>query len=130
MRRQKVWALELYWNLFLANNSIMELGTKLFKDTEAVLQRCSVKKVALEISQNSLKSTCARVSFLIKLLGSGLRLYYTRLWRRSFPVNFAKFLRTPFHRTPLVAASEDTLKAFNNFRNEQQKVYELMLFDM
>ena len=28
-----------------------------------------------------------------------------RLWHRCFPVNFAKFLRTPFHRTPLVAAS-------------------------
>ena len=53
----------------------MELGKKLFKDTEAVVQRCSVKKVALEISQNSLKNTCARVSFLIKLLGSGLQLY-------------------------------------------------------
>ena len=66
----------------------MELGKKLFKDTEAVVQRCSVKKVALEISQNSLKNTCARVSsqnslkntcarvsFLIKLLGSDLQLY-------------------------------------------------------
>ena len=31
-------------------------------------QRCSVKKVFLEISQNSQESTCARVSFLIKLL--------------------------------------------------------------
>ena len=31
-----------------------------------------------------------------------------RLWHRCFPVNFVKFLRTPFlHRTPLVAASED-----------------------
>ena len=25
-----------------------------------------------------------------------------RLWNRCFPVNFAKFLRTPFYRTPLV----------------------------
>ena len=29
--------------------------------------RCSVKKVFLEISQNSQENTCARVSFLIKL---------------------------------------------------------------
>ena len=50
---------------------------------EAVAQRCSVKKVFLEISQNSLENTCARVSFLIKL-------------HRCFPANFAKFLRTPF----------------------------------
>ena len=34
---------------------------------EAVSQRCSVKKVFLEISQNSKENTCARVSFLIKL---------------------------------------------------------------
>ena len=34
---------------------------------EAVVQRCSVKKVFLEISQNSQENTCARASFLIKL---------------------------------------------------------------
>ena len=33
---------------------------------EAVVQRCSVKKVFLEISQNSQENTCARVLFLIK----------------------------------------------------------------
>ena len=36
--------------------------------SEAVLQRCSVKMVFLEISQNSQENTCAKVSFLIKLL--------------------------------------------------------------
>ena len=34
--------------------------------TEAVVQTCSVKKVFLEISQNSQENTCARVSFLTK----------------------------------------------------------------
>ena len=52
--------------------------------TEAVVQRCSVKRVFLEISQNSQESICARASFLKK-----------RLWHRCFPVNFTKFLRTP-----------------------------------
>ena len=28
-----------------------------------------------------------------------------RLWHRYFPVNFTKFLRSPFYRTPPVAAS-------------------------
>ena len=37
--------------------------------TDAVAQRCSVKKVFLEISQNSQENACARVSFLIKLQG-------------------------------------------------------------
>ena len=31
--------------------------------TEAVAQRCSLKKVFLEISQNSQENTCARVFF-------------------------------------------------------------------
>ena len=43
--------------------------------TEAVSQRCSVKKVFLEISQNSQENTCASVSFLIKLQASALKLY-------------------------------------------------------
>ena len=58
---------------------------------EAVVQRCSVKKVFREISQNSQKNTCV-TSFLIKLQV----LLIKRLWHRCFPVNFAKFLRAPF----------------------------------
>ena len=34
--------------------------------------------------------------FLIKLQASGLKLLKKRLWHTCFPVNFAKFLRTPF----------------------------------
>ena len=34
---------------------------------EAVIQRCSVKQVFLEILQNSQAKTCTRVSFLINL---------------------------------------------------------------
>ena len=41
---------------------------------EVVAQRCSVKKVLLEISQNSQENTCAKVSFLIKLQALGKRL--------------------------------------------------------
>ena len=40
--------------------------------SEAVVQRCFVKKVFLEISQNSQKNTCARVSFLTKTKVAGL----------------------------------------------------------
>ena len=32
-------------------------------------------------------------------------LFKKRLWHRYFPLNFAKFLRTPFYRTLPVAAS-------------------------
>ena len=48
---------------------------------EAIVQRRSVIKVFLEISQNSQENTCARVSFLNKIAGLTL-----------------------FHRAPLVAA--------------------------
>ena len=34
---------------------------------EAVVGRCSIKKMFLEISQNSQENSCARDSFLIKL---------------------------------------------------------------
>ena len=58
------------------------------KPPEAVVQMCSVKKVFLEISQNSQENTYVSVwsATLLK----------KRLWHRCFPVNFAKFLRTTF----------------------------------
>ena len=64
---------------------------------EAVVQRCSVKKVFLEISQNSQENSCASLFFnKVACLRSATLL----------KKNFAKFLRTPFfYRTPLVAAS-------------------------
>ena len=52
--------------------------------SRVVVQRCSVKKVFLEISQNSQENTCARV-FIKK-----------RLCQRCFPLNFVKFLRILF----------------------------------
>ena len=45
----------------------IQMSVKIQMIIEAVVQRCSVKKVFLEILQNSQESTCARASFLIKL---------------------------------------------------------------
>ena len=56
---------------------------------EAVAQIRFVKKVFIEISQNSQENTCARVSFLIKFLKN-------RPWHSCFTVSFVKFLRAPF----------------------------------
>ena len=36
--------------------------------SRSTLWRCAIKKMFLKISQNSQENTCARVSFLIKLL--------------------------------------------------------------
>ena len=49
-----------------------------------VVQRCSVKKMFLEISQISQENTCARVS------------RDSRFRHRCLPVTLAKFLRIPF----------------------------------
>ena len=80
------YAFAIFWSgsIFLTSEKI-----------EAVVQRCSVKKLFLKISQNSQENTCARV-FFSKVVG--LRpaiLLKMRLWNRCLPVNFAKFLRTP-----------------------------------
>ena len=48
-------------------------------NTKAVVQRFSVKKVFLEITQNSQENTYARVSFLIKLQASESALLKKRL---------------------------------------------------
>ena len=110
-------------NPFLA---IVPICTKFCKfvknvvlNVEAVVQRCSIKKVFLKISQNSQENTCARVSFLIKSQTLGLRpatVLKKRLWYRCFPVNFAEFLRTPFsieHLRWLILVKQDN--SFLNF---------------
>ena len=59
-------------------------------------QRCYIKKLLLETSQNSQENSCARASFLIKLQAWGIHI------QMCFPVNFAKFLRTSFlQNTPV-----------------------------
>ena len=79
---------------FPANYFFKKIDLKIIflHTAEAVTGSCSVKKVFLEIWQNSQENTCGRVSFSIKLQA----LLKKRLWRRCFPVDFAKFLRTPF----------------------------------
>ena len=54
------------------------------------------KKVFLEISKNSQKSNCASLFFNKVADLRPATLLKKRLWHRCFPVNFVKFLRTPF----------------------------------
>ena len=85
-----------FWNKILSMqyfflyvfNLHMRFHFMISSSAEAVVRKCSVKKLFLKISQNSHENTCVRVSFLIKL--------QAETWRRCFPVNFAKFLRAPF----------------------------------
>ena len=66
-----------------------ELTNSSRKLSKVVAQRCSAKKVFLEIFQNSQENTCAQVSWPATFLKK-------RLWHNCFPVNFTKFLRRPF----------------------------------
>ena len=73
--------------------------TKRFHISEAATGGVLLKKVSLNISQNSQENTW--VSFLIKfqvldLQLLDLKVLDLRLWRSCFPVNFAKFLKTLF----------------------------------
>ena len=96
-------------------------------------QRCSVKKVFLEISQNSQENTCGRDSFLIKLQAScytpaktsknlwfsdvfmgykkeGCNFIKKETLAQVFSCEFCEISKnTSFYRTTLVAASEKTI---------------------
>ena len=87
--------------------------------TEAVAQRCSVKKVFLEILQNSQENTCARVSFLIKLQATLLK----EALAQEFSCEFCEISKNAnFYRTASVAASVAKLQQFigRNFDHNQK----------
>ena len=57
-------------------------------------QRCSIKKDVLKNFADSQENTCAGFSGFSAFPGPAT-LFKKRLWHRRFPVNFAKYLRTP-----------------------------------
>ena len=86
-------------------------------------QRCSVKKVFLEIRKIHRKTPVPESATLLK----------KRLWRRCFPVNFAKFLRTPFSQNTsgrLLLSKEFLLQAIITLQQHykfQQKYDNIVL---
>ena len=75
--------------------------------SEAVAQRCSVKKVFLETSENSQENISARVSFLIKLHGWALYFIKKKTLAQVFPYEFCEISKNSFpYRTPPMAASD------------------------
>ena len=81
--------------------------------SEAVAQRCSVKKVFLEISQNSQENTCARVSFLIKLQDSGCNFIEKKTLAQVFSCEFCDISKNTFsYRAPPEAASVKKARPF------------------
>ena len=72
---------------------------------EAVVRRCSKNLVFLNILQNSLENTCARVSFLRKLQVSACNFIKKETLPQVFSYEFCEiFKNTFFYGTPSVAA--------------------------
>ena len=63
---------------------------------EAVVQRCSVKKVFLKISQDSQENTCARVCFLNKVTSLTLQLYQKETLAPVFSNEFCEIFKNTF----------------------------------
>ena len=76
------------------------------RHSEAVVQRFSVKKLFLKISQNSQEDTCARVSFLIKLQAKVCNFPKKETLAQLLSCKFCEIFKNNFlYRTPLVPAS-------------------------
>ena len=59
-------------------------------------QRCSVKKVFLEVSRNSQENTCSRVSFFIKLQAQACNLIKKETLAQVFFCEFCKISKNAF----------------------------------
>ena len=73
--------------------------------TDAATRGVLWKKVFLEISQNSQENTCARVSFLIKLQGSGLQLFKKETLAQVFSCEFCEISKNTFFKKHLWATA-------------------------
>ena len=97
-----VWKGEVKWKIcvfFIFNLLVPLFRLSLFRVMPffyiiiygSIHRRCSVKKVFLKIFCNFHRKMSVLESLFIK----------KRLQHRCFPMNFVKYLRTPFYRTPL-----------------------------
>ena len=90
-------------------------------------QRCSRKKVFLEISQNSRETTCARVYFLIKLLAA-CNLIKRETLAQVFSCEFCEISQNTFFTEHLWATASVSLQIMTRkiffFKNYTQNVVE------
>ena len=117
------------WTLFLFQIQLKILSLIFFprhlqclriviKPSEVVARSCSVKKVFLEISQNSREKTCARFSFSIKLQALARNFIKKETLAQIFSYEFCEISKNAFsHRTPPLAVSQ----VFFNFPWKHQK---------
>ena len=92
------------WRNTRANRYILRFSGDHQKIFRSSRPEVFCRKGVLKSFTNSQESTCARVSFLIKLRAWGkpkvkvntFNFITKRIWHRCFHVNFARFLRTAF----------------------------------
>ena len=72
------------------------LPVRFFNSSEAVARSCSVKKVFLEILQNSQENTCVRASVLIKLQALDLNFIEKETLAQVFPCEFCEISKNTF----------------------------------
>ena len=90
------------------------------KGTETVARRCSVKKVFLEILQNSQENTCFKVSFLIKLQGEASNFNKKETLTQGISFEFYRISKNSFsYKTPPVAASDGRICFKYPFKKHQ-----------
>ena len=83
----------------------------LFKGTEAVARRCSVKKKCLNILQNLQENTCARVSFLIKLPAQVYNFIKKETLAQVLSFQFCEISKNTFLKKHLWATASELLIA-------------------
>ena len=86
---------------------------QILEKSEAVVQRCSVKKVFLEVSQNSQENTCVKVSFLCNFIKKETLAQVFSFERCEISKN--TFSYECFLQSTLVAASENWESDFSSF---------------
>ena len=93
-----------FWNLFL-RHSVYILSCSYLQDIAYLQERPPEVFNKKGVFRNFLKFTGKHLRqslFFNKVVDlRPVTLLKKRLWHRCFPVNFAKFLRTPSNRTPL-----------------------------
>ena len=107
---RQLWSLSLLFQFELFK--VIWIGLFLYHQTKAATGGVLQEKAFIKILQYSQENTCARV-FFNKVSGlSPATLLKKRLWNRCFPVNFVRFLRTPFLQNTSGRLLLRKLKAF------------------
>ena len=94
-----LWNFRDFW-IFVFGCKDQNENPEITKNLRSSHQRCSVRKGVLRNFTKFPRKHLCQSLFLIKLQNSRpATLLKKRLWHKCFPVNFVRFLRTPFSQS-------------------------------